>query len=372
MRGQVGNRVEELRNGCGLSAAELASRVHVTRQTIYSIEAGTYVPNTRVALHLARELHVKVDELFSLTDEPPADESFCAAVLSVGQPSAGQPVRVCQIGSNWIGVPVTAAPYYLPDADGVVEHAPQAKQGGDARILADQNAAQNRIVMAGCDPAGALLANMVHKISGVEVIAAAASSKLALRWLCEGKVHIAGSHLEDARTGEFNLPFLKSEFPRNKFSVITLARWEQGLVAAAGNPKHLRSVADLGRKNVRMVNREPGSGSRALLDKLLKQTGLRATHTLGYKDVAIGHLAAAWTVLSGSADACIATRAAAQAFGLNFIPLHAERYDLVMLREMAQTPAVQALLNVLHRADFRRKLELLAGYDTSQTGTLIT
>ena len=370
MPGHVGNRVEELRQRRGLSAAELASRVHVTRQTIYAIEAGTYVPNTRVALYLARELDVKVDELFALTEDAVAVEPFTAELLSAGAATSGQPVRLCQLGSNWIGVPVTAAPYYLPDADGVI-HSHPAK-GHNTLITAEKPESQNRIIMAGCDPAGTLLTNMVRKLSGVEVIAAAASSKLALRWLSEGKVHIAGSHLEDVRTGEFNLPFLKSEFPRRKFSVITMARWEQGLVTAAGNPKHLREIADLARKNVLMVNREAGSGSRALLDRLLRQAGLNSARIAGYRDVANGHLAAAWTVLSGRADVCIATRAAAQAFSLHFVPLHAERYDLVMLRATADLPAVQALLNVLQRADFRRKLELLAGYDTAQTGTLIT
>ena len=231
--------------------------------------------------------------------------------------------------------------------------------------------AQKRLVLAGCDPATGLLARMVEKISGVEIVSAAASSKLALTWLSEGKVHIAGSHLEDPRTGEFNLPFIRKEFPDGDFTVVTFARWEEGLVVAPENPKGIRKIEDLARKNVRFVNREPGSGSRGLLDKLLEKAGIDAQMVQGYERVAYGHLAAAYCVVSREADACLATRSAAQTFGLDFIPLHSERYDLVMRKRTTELPAVKAFLDVLQRATLRRKLEVLAGYDTSDTGTLV-
>jgi molybdate-binding protein len=212
---------------------------------------------------------------------------------------------------------------------------------------------------------------MVEKISGVEIISAAASSKLALHWLNEGKVHIAGSHLEDPRTGEFNLPFIHKEFPDEDFTVVTFARWEEGLVIAAGNPKHIRKVEDLGRKSVRLVNREPGSGSRALLDKLLERAGMDARKIQGYDRIAYGHLAAAYLVSSQEADVCLATRSAAKTFAMDFVALRNARYDLVMRRRTADLPSVRAFLDVLQRATLRRKLEVLAGYDTSQTGAVV-
>ena len=91
----------------------------------------------------------------------------------------------------------------------------------------------------------------------------------------------------------------------------------------------------------------------------------------GYGRVALGHLPAAYQVLAGEADACVATRAAAQTFALDFIPLHSARYDLVMRKRTADLPSVKAFLDVLQRATLRRKLEVLAGYDTSQTGALL-
>src|SRR5436309_10440244 len=117
---------------------------------------------------------------------------------------------------------------------------------------------------------------MDEKIRGIKISPAAASNKLGLSWLKEGKVHIACSHLEDPKTGEFNLPFIRKEFPDGDFSVITFARWEEGLVIASGNPKSVRKIEDLVRKNIKFVNRESGSGSRALLDKLLATTGMDA------------------------------------------------------------------------------------------------
>jgi molybdate-binding protein len=212
---------------------------------------------------------------------------------------------------------------------------------------------------------------MVERISGVEIVSAAASSKLALTWLSEGKVHIAGSHLEDPKTGEFNLPYIRKQFPHEDFSVVTFARWEEGLVVAPGNPKRLRKIEDLGRKNIKFVNREPGSGSRGLLDKLMEKAGMDAEQIHGFDRIAQGHLAAAYCVVSLEADVCLATRSAAQAFGLDFVPLHSERYDLVMRKRTADLPSVKAFLDVLQRATLRRKLEVLAGYDTSQTGTLV-
>lgn len=368
----VENRLAQVRKSRGLGASELARRVQVSRQTIYAIEAGTYVPNTEVALHLARELEVTVDELFSLQTGPqPSPESIAAEVLSAAPVDKGQPVRICQMGSRWVGIPVSPSPYYMPEADGIIERTRQMSGRADLVVFAKEEAAQKRLVLAGCDPATSLLARMVEKISGVEIVSAAASSRLALRWLKEGKVHIAGSHLEDPKTGEFNLPFIRKEFAHEEVMVVTFARWEEGLVTAAGNPKSIQNVEDLARRSVRFVNREPGSGSRALLDKLLAGSGVESQRVHGYERIAFGHLAAAYRVASGEADVCLATLSAARAFGLGFLPLHSERYDLVMRKRTAEIPAVGAFLDVLQRATLRRKLEMLAGYDTTETGAVV-
>jgi molybdopterin molybdotransferase/putative molybdopterin biosynthesis protein len=369
---KIQNQLAAVRKGRGISAAALARRVGVGRQTIYAMEAGTYVPNTAVALRLARALEVMVEDLFSLPAERgPAAEAVAADLLAAGPAAKGQPVRLGRIGPRWVGVPVGASPYYLPEADGVVSRSARTSGKADLLVFSKDEAYQKRLVLAGCDPATGLLARLVEKSSGVEVVTAAASSVLALDWLKQGKVHVAGSHLEDAATGEFNLPFLRREFPGEDLTVITFARWEEGLVIARGNPKGIRKTGDLGRKNVVFTNRERGSGSRALLDRLLRDADLPAARVRGYDRVAAGHLAAAYAVLAGEADCCLATRSAAQIFGLDFVSLHSERYDFVMRRQAMDLPAVQALLDVLQRATLRRKLEMLAGYDTTETGAVV-
>jgi len=371
-KARIENRVSQIRKSRGISAADLARRVNVSRQTIYAIEASTYVPNTEVALHLAQELEVIVDDLFSLrTSEDRTPESVSADVLGDAPLLEGQPVRICKIGPGWVSVPVPNTPFFMPEADGIMKRALRSKARADLMVFAKEEASQKRLLLAGCDPATSLVSTMVERISGIEIVPAAASSKLALAWLKEGKVHIAGSHLQDPDSGEFNVSYVRRQLPGEELLVVTLAHWEEGFVVASGNPKGIRRVEDLSRRGVRLVNREPGSGSRALLDRLMREGGVREKNVHGYDQVAFGHLPAAFQILSGAADVCIATRSAAQTFGLDFIPIQRARYDLAMRKQTGELPAVKAFLDVLQRATLRRKLEMLAGYDTSQTGAVV-
>jgi molybdate-binding protein/DNA-binding XRE family transcriptional regulator len=332
----------------------------VSRQTIYAIEAGSFVPNTEVSLRLARELGVAVEALFALEGEPVEERVVEADVLRDGDAEFG--VRLAMVGEKWAAVPVGGGPYFLPDADGELV-------GGGVRCLGEVGGGK-QLVLAGCDPAIGIVARMVEQVveraRGVEIVPAAASSGLALRWLREGRVHVAGCHLRDAATGEFNLPFLSEE----DFVVVTFAHWEQGLVVARGNPLGIRGVGDLA--GLRMWNREEGAGARQLLEERMREAGMRANDVVGLGRVARGHLAVAYQVAQGAADACVATRASARAFGLEFVALQRERYDLVMRRSlMQQKGAAEGLLDVLQRAVLRRKLEGLAGYDTRETGRVV-
>ena len=369
--GRVQNNLAGIRKARGISAPDLAKRVGVTRQTIYAIEAGSYVPNTEVTLQLARTLEVRVEELFSLPMESREDASTVTAeYLGQQSPSNGQAVRVCRVGTKWVSVPVDARPYHLPEADAVVSGSSSRNYKAKLCLFSEEETLKNKIILAGCDPATSLLARMVERLSGVEIVHAPASSQLGLDWLKEGKVHIAGSHLQDPDTSDFNMPFIRRQFANRDMAVVTFARWEEGLVVARGNPKNIRGAEDLQRKNVTIMNREPGSGSRALLDSLIDKVSLAADTVRGYGQIAFGHLSAAHAVLAGEADCCIATRSAAQTFGLDFIPLRSEQYDFVLHRETFRPAAVEALFDALQRASLRRKLETLAGYDTSQTGVV--
>jgi putative molybdopterin biosynthesis protein len=153
--------------------------------------------------------------------------------------------------------------------------------------------------------------------------------------------------------------------------VVTFAAWEQGLIVPRGNPKEIRSIADLARKNIRIRNREKGAGSRDLLDRELRRFGIERKRVNGYDSAAEGHLAAAYAVENGEVDCCVAVHSAARSFGLDFIPLAIERFDLVFDRRSAELPAAKALLDLLSRSQLRRKLQGLAGYDTSHTGDVV-
>ena len=368
----IENLLSQIRHKRGYSAAGLASKVGVSRQTIYAMEAGSYVPNTLVALRLARVLEVPVEELFRLEDtSPPPSVTREVDLLPGGQTvEPGLPVQICQVDRRTVGVSPSPVAWYLPPADAVViESAEKGPDPRRARVQMFQDMEQfgNRLLMAGCDPAMSVLARHLQK-ANMELVLAHRNSSEALELLRNGCVHIAGSHLRDETTGESNLAQVRKLFPRGTAVVFAFAVWEEGIVVAKGNPKAVLEIADFARKGVALVNREPGSGSRSLLDSSLKRLGIASSKVKGYKQVAHGHLPAAWQVRTGHADCCVATRAAARVFGLDFVPLVSERYDLVIRKQHIALPAVQLLLDTLNRTAFRRELEGLGGYDTSGAG----
>jgi putative molybdopterin biosynthesis protein len=339
--------------------------VEVSRQTIYAMEAGSYVPNTAVALKLARVLETTVEELFTLPQEfaePDLRLETVTLLPGSGTPEAGQPVQLCQVDKRLMASPPSPVPWYFPSSDAVFT-------GTKAKVQIFHSDAQfdNRILIAGCDPGISVLARHVQA-AGVELVLAHRNSSQALKHLKDGAVHVAGTHLRDEESGESNIPEIGRLFPKNSVAVISFAIWEEGIVTASGNPKSIREIADFARADVSIVNREEGAGTRQLLDSRLKALKINGSGVRGYDRIAQGHLPAAWQVKSGTADCCIATRAAARVFGLGFLPLISERYDLAVRRQHLDLPGVQALLDTLARASFRRELEGLGGYDTRAAG----
>jgi putative molybdopterin biosynthesis protein len=361
---EIENRLAAVRQKRGVAAAQLAKMAGVSRQTIYAMEAGTYVPNTALALRLARVLDVRVEELFALPDDavPPAMRTEEVAVLPGPEKlEAGQAVQLCRVDRRLVASAPSPVQWYLPASDAMVagKHTVQVFRG--------EEDFRNRLLVAGCDPAISVLARHVQA-AGVELVLAHRNSSQALQLLKDGFVHIAGTHLRDEVSGESNLPEIGRMFPKNAVAVISYAVWEEGIVTARGNPKGIRGVEDFARKDIAIVNRESGAGSRRLLDEHLKRLGIASAAVRGYRTEAQGHMPAAWQVLQGAADCCIATRAAARVFGLGFVPLVSERYDLAIRKRDLELPGMQALLDVLGRASFRREVESLGGYDTRAAG----
>jgi len=274
-KAEIENNLAQLRQKRGLAAAHLAKLAGVSRQTIYAMEAGTYVPNTAVALKLARALEVRVEELFALPGDFPAPEfRMEQAVLLPGpeNPTEGQPVELCRVDDRMVASAPSPVPWYFPASDAIV--AAQPAQGkARLRVFDAERQFQNRVLLAGCDPAISVLARHVQT-TGSELVVAHRNSSQALELLRQRYIHVAGTHLRDDASGESNLPDIARRFSRNSVAVISFAIWEEGIVTARGNPKTIRSVDDFGRPDVTIVNREAGAGSRKLLDDHLKRLKL--------------------------------------------------------------------------------------------------
>ena len=269
------NRLSALRKSRGISAVNLAAQTGITRQAIYAIEAGTYMPNTAVALRLARSLETSVESLFALNDEEiPAAKTCAFELLDHSSPIApGEPIQICRVGRNSIGVAPSPFSAYLPVADGIVS------EPGRATVLSESEN-ESRLLLAGCDPALSLLSAHARE-AGIEVVLANGNSSRSLAWLRGGRIDIAGTHLSEPVDTE------------RRLAVVTFAVWQEGFVVRRGNPKAIHRAEDLANPNVRFINRDEGSGSRRLFNSLLDAAGMRAGAVKG-SDVAVsGHLAAA-------------------------------------------------------------------------------
>lgn len=187
--------------------------------------------------------------------------------------------------------------------------------------------------------------------------------------LQQGLCQIAGCHLPDPQSGEYNLPFLSRLFPGRAMNMIRLAQREVGLMVKAGNPRQIRSLADLPRPDLRFVNRERGSGTRLWLDRALRQAGIKTETIRGYTKELGTHLQVAQAVLRRQADAGLGLASVARQFELDFIPLFEEPYDLVVPQEFLRQPLYQSFFDLLCSGDFRRFLNARTGYNASFSGS---
>jgi excisionase family DNA binding protein len=189
--------------------------------------------------------------------------------------------------------------------------------------------------------------------------------------LRDGVADLATAHLLDPASGEYNLPFVKNLLG-DKTVVVQLFYRHLGLVVAPGNPMKLRAITDLARSEVRLVNRQAGSGTRLYLDHALARLKINARKLNGYETAVSTHLDVGLRVLRGEVDAGLATMTAARMLGLDFVPLTRERFDAVIPHERFFSPAIQALLNIVGSSEFRSRLETMGGYDCGESGRIIS
>ncbi len=245
-----------------------------------------------------------------------------------------------------------------------------AARAGGAR--ADREAGGTLFAAGSDDPALELLLDALARQPGSPLLfTAIVGSVGGLRTLGEGRADVAWAHLVDPASGEYNLPHLPRYLAGRPAVLVNCFHRDLGLVTWTGNPRKLRGVADLARRGLRVVNRQPGSGTRHFTDAALARAGVSPGQLAGYRDEVSTHWAVGLRVLRGEADAGVAARAVAHALSLGFVPLTRERFDMVVRKELFFRPAVQALVEAIRSEAFRQGLERLGGYDGSQAGRVL-
>jgi putative molybdopterin biosynthesis protein len=390
-----GTRLRLARQARGLSQQQLAGVAGVTRQAVSAVESGHSDPSLRVALGLARALGMTVEDLFGPGE--PGDPVLARPIAPVSAP--GSRVALATVGDTFVALPLDAdlaARLGFGAAGGLTvrgggtqgAQGAQGSQGaqgtqGAQGISGVQVAVRPigpprpTVVVAGCDPALPLLETPLALLDPPLAFAWwPCGSAEALRLAAAGLVHAAGVHRVGPGEGgdSSGIPGDDSSgTPGNDTSgipggaeAVGFASWREGLVVRPG--AEVRGLDDVARHGLRLVNREPGAQARTLLDRERLRLGLEPSQLTGYDSRAAGHLQVAAAIVGGLADAGVSSEPAALAYGLDFIPLAEERFDLLLPAKHAASREVQGLLKVLTSPWLLAQLASLPGYDAARCG----
>ena len=226
------------------------------------------------------------------------------------------------------------------------------------------------VIVASHDLALDMLVSQIKKTSQADIHVTYAGSLGGLIALQEDRADLAGIHLLDGESGEYNHPYIRHILPGHETAILHLAYRIQGLMFAKGNPKKIKGIEDLKRGDLTFINRQSGAGTRVLLDFKLQQRGIEVREVKGYGNEVDTHLAVARAIARGHADVGLGIEAAAHACDLDFLPLFQERYDLVMPIEKYRSRKLAPVLKTVKKRSFRRLVAGIGGYDTSQTGAV--
>ncbi|MGD0983183.1 MAG: substrate-binding domain-containing protein [Acidimicrobiales bacterium] len=340
----------------GLSQGALADMAGVTRQSISGIESGRWSPSLEVALALASALGTSVEDLFGAAPELPTLDARLAAAAN-----ASARLLLSEIDGAPVAYPLVGDFGFVPGFRPALALATITRTEVAGSLIATQPIATLRpgVAIAGCDPALALLAGPLERHRPPTSLVWWACNNTAGRRLLEaGTVHAAAVHRcaaqEPLRTADHE--------------VVGFARWREGLVVSGTQAGSVRSLADALKAGLRLVNREPGSEARRLLDDALGELGADPTTLPGYDTACSGHLLVASSIAAGLGDIGVASEPAALAYGLGFLPWQEEVCELHIPRALLGTQEIHALLDVLAGAELPAQLAAIAGYDTGPCG----
>ena len=389
-----GAKLRFARQARGLSQQQLAGMAGVSRQAVSAVESGQSDPSLRVALTLAQALGMTVEELFGAET---AIEPVPARVVRgdrrlAGGHAPGMRVTLAPIGDSFVGLPLAGPTVsragFLPAGGILAAESDRCRDrpGQDGTGPAGHRTAAVRpigpprptLVVAGCDPALPLLEQPLSLLDPPIAFSWwPCSSSEALRLAAEGLVHAAGAHLRD-RTGEYNTGSA-AELLAAGGEVIGFGAWREGLVlgpaardaARTAGQDGITAISTVAARGLRLVNREPGAEARRVLERALEAAGIDGDQLPGYHTTAAGHLQVADAIAAGMADIGVACEPAALAYSLAFVPLAAERFDLVIPAVHAASREVLALIKVLSSRWLLDQLASLPGYDPSCCGQRI-
>ncbi|MEW5909166.1 MAG: substrate-binding domain-containing protein, partial [Thermodesulfobacteriota bacterium] len=266
----------------------------------------------------------------------------------------------------------------LTEADGVIRipnHVEGLKEGEpvEAELLKPPTDIRNTIVIVGShDNTLDLLEDQLKASgTGISLSSSHVGSMGGLMAIKRGVCHLAGSHLLDATDGSYNLSYVRRYLTDIPVRVVHLVERDQGLIIPKSNPKHITGIKDLTRKEILFINRQPGSGTRILLDFRLSQLGLNPREIQGYDHEEFTHMSVAVAVQSQAADVGLGIYAAARALNLGFIPIVTEQYDLIIPDEHFRSEKIQLLLKIIQSTEFKDQVLALGGYSTKRTGEIL-
>ncbi|MEH7336717.1 helix-turn-helix transcriptional regulator [Neobacillus drentensis] len=227
------------------------------------------------------------------------------------------------------------------------------------------------IVISGQDLVLDILGKHIEKDSPFKSLRSFTGSLNSLISMYHGEGDIVSLHLFDGDTGEYNLPYIKKIMVGYPVILINLLSRKAGLYVKKGNPKRLTSWADLNRGDVKLVNRERGSGARILLDEQLRISGISSKEINGYEYEETNHLSVASAVSTGMADVGVGIEKAAKIVGIDFVPLITERYDLIIVKSPKTEGLITTVKQILSSQQFKSEITSLGDYDISHTGKII-
>jgi len=291
-------------------------------------------------------------------------------------------VKIGKVDDHFIATPVTRGAGVLMSlvrADGFLRIPAMSEGVGagseiEVELLRSKSDIENTIVCIGShDNALDLLANILKKrFPRYSLSSAHVGSMGGLMALKRGEAHVAGTHLLDEETGEYNVAFVRRFLSDKGVLLINLVYREQGLLVPEGNPKNIRGFEDLTRDDIVFVNRQSGAGTRLLTDKCLRELGINSADVKGYDREEYTHMGVASAVLTGVADTGLAILASARALGLDFVPVARERYDLAIPKRFLKIDMIENLLKIIREdAEFRETVAGLGGYDISDMGRMM-